>query len=1001
MSDIMRLIPFDQLMKWILEEYKSSHTVFGVVPTARNKAGGVSRPLFAEKIESPFGPAAGPHTQLCQNIVAAYVAGCSFFELKTVQIMDGRELAECVKKPCITAKDECYNCEWSTELTVQEAFDEYVKGWFACKLLARELELVDTNGFVFNMSVGYTFEGIQSPKIDNYIEGLKDASPTPIWQECQKWTLEHLDLFKRVDEAFVKSISSQVCSSITLSTLHGCPPQEIERIAVYLIEEKKLNTYVKCNPTLLGYDFARKTLDDLGFDYMVFDDHHFKEDLQFSDAVPMFRRLIDKARSQGLEFGVKLTNTFPVDVAASELPSEEMYMSGRSLFPLSIEAALRISKEFNGQLRISYSGGADVWNIRALLDVGIWPVTMATTILKPGGYQRFAQIAQSLEPSSHGFGGVNVEALAKLAQESRNGAAYRKPIKPLPNHKLEKKLPLLNCFTAPCRVGCPIGQDIPAYLRLADQGDYDAALAVITERNPLPFITGTICPHRCTDKCCRSSYEDSVHIREVKLEAAEKAVDGLLSRVAAQRSVATGIKVAVVGAGPAGISAASLLARGGVDVTVFERADVLGGVVRQVIPGFRISNEAIERDVGLARAWGVRFETGKDIASLKGLKAQGYDAVIAAIGAWKHGELELASGQAMNVIDFLLAFRENPASLNLGESVVIIGGGNTAMDAARAALKVPGVEKVRIVYRRTKRYMPADEEELVMALEDEVEFCELLAPLSWEKDTLWCQVMRLGAPDSSGRRSVSSTDQKVAVPATAVIASVGESIDSRLYVESGVSVDKKGRPIVDPTTMETSVKGIYAIGDGCRGAATVVEAIADATAAATAIAAISVERCSPLNVNASDLPARAKKGQLRVEAARQNAGCDGARCLECATVCELCVDVCPNRANVSVRLTGQSPQIVHVDGMCNECGNCATFCPYNGRPYTDKFTLFWNEEDFTGSENEGFLPLNDGLLKVRLDGQVEQCRLEDRKLPDDVTRLIAAVLAQQNYMVRS
>ena len=303
MSDIMRPIPFGRLMDWILTEYRAHGSVFGVTKLVRH-TNGQALPIFAEKIESPYGPAAGPHTQLAQNLVAAYAAGSRFFELKTVQIMDGEELSKCVAKPCITAEDECYNCEWSTELTVPQAYDEYVKAWFACKLLARELGLGDPDGFVFNMSVGYDLAGIRSEKIDAYIEGMKDASASPVWNACMDWTLAHLDRFQKVDAAYVKAISPKVSASITESTLHGCPPDEIERIATYLITEKGLNTYVKCNPTLLGYEFARRTLDDLGFDYVAFDDHHFVEDLQWADAVPMFRRLTALTRARGLEFGV-------------------------------------------------------------------------------------------------------------------------------------------------------------------------------------------------------------------------------------------------------------------------------------------------------------------------------------------------------------------------------------------------------------------------------------------------------------------------------------------------------------------------------------------------------------------------------------------------------------------------------------------------------------------------------------------------------------------------
>ena len=170
MSDIMRPIPFAQLMDWILTEHAEKKSIFGVRKIVKHEGG--ADPIFAEKIETPFGPAAGPNSQLAQNIIASYVAGARFFELKTVQVMDGEELSKCVAKPCIVAEDECYNCEWSTELTVPQAMNEYIKAWWACKLLARELGLGDPDGFVFNMSVGYDLEGIKSPKVDAYIEGM-------------------------------------------------------------------------------------------------------------------------------------------------------------------------------------------------------------------------------------------------------------------------------------------------------------------------------------------------------------------------------------------------------------------------------------------------------------------------------------------------------------------------------------------------------------------------------------------------------------------------------------------------------------------------------------------------------------------------------------------------------------------------------------------------------------------------------------------------------------
>lgn len=179
MSDIMRPIPFSKLMTWIMEEKKTYGTVFGV--HKNYKADDKALELFGDKLETPIGPAAGPNSQLCQNIVAAYYAGSRFFELKTVQVLDGEDLP--VAKPCILATDECYNTEWSTELLIPQAMDEYIKAWFALKIIAKEFGLGDSNGFIFNMSVGYDLEGIKSDKVNSFIEGLKDASKTDIWNE--------------------------------------------------------------------------------------------------------------------------------------------------------------------------------------------------------------------------------------------------------------------------------------------------------------------------------------------------------------------------------------------------------------------------------------------------------------------------------------------------------------------------------------------------------------------------------------------------------------------------------------------------------------------------------------------------------------------------------------------------------------------------------------------------------------------------------------------------
>lgn len=996
MSEIMRPMSIGHLMHWIMSEYEQKKSIFGIEKIVKHE-NGQALPIYEEKIESPFGPAAGPNSQLAQNIVAAYVAGSRFFELKTVQVMDGADLAACISRPCIIAGDECYNCEWSTELYVPQAFAEYVKAWVACKLIAKEYNLGDPDAFVFNMSVGYDLEGIKSPKVDKYINDMIEAKDTEVFKECINWALEHVNEFKNVDEEYIRNISSNVSNSITESTLHGCPPAEIERIATYLITEKHLNTFIKCNPTLLGYEYARKRLDGLGFDYIAFDDHHFVEDLQWADAVPMLHRLYDLCQEKGLEFGVKITNTFPVDVTRNELPSNEMYMAGRALFPLSIHVARLLTDEFQGKLRISYSGGATIENIKDLFGAGIWPITMATNILKPGGYQRMSQIADELmECGSERFSGVNVAALAAIDDGVEAKAMYRKPVKPLPERHVDKKLPLFDCFNAPCRNGCPIEQDIPAYLQAMVDGDAKKALEIILERNPLPFITGTICPHHCGDKCMRNYYEETLHIRETKLAAASQAYNEILPALKAEGSVA-GKKVAIIGGGPAGLAAATFLSRAGVAVTVFERKEQLGGVVRNVIPEFRITADSIDKDVELCKAYGAEFKLGAEVTSVKALKAEGYTDVIVSIGAWKPGRSPLAYGEVTDALEFLMEAKKNGASMNIGKDVVVLGGGNTAMDVARAAKRLPGVEHVRLIYRRTKRYMPADEEELQLAIEDGVEFLELLAPVGAENGKLKCSVMELGAPDASGRRSPVDTGRTEEYPADTIIAAIGETIDTTLYAELGVEMDAKGRPVVDANMMTTEA-GVYAVGDSRRGPATVVEAIADSAKAAAAIAGISYDKYAEENVAADEKLYTAKKGVQ----SRDTGKTPDDRCLGCPTVCEVCTDVCPNRANVAIHVPGKcKAQIIHVDGMCNECGNCEVFCPYKGgRPYKDKFTLYWSEEDFLDSTNEGFLPLEGTQVKVRLDGKVETVDIAgETDLSADAVAVIRTVLKDYEYLI--
>ena len=980
MSEKMYPIPFKSLMNWIVTEYAREGEIFGV--HTPYYATGKTLPIFGERIETPFGPAAGPNSQLAQNIIAAYMAGARFFEVKTVQKMDGAELAACVPRPCILAADEGYNQEWSTELEVPQARDEYIKAWCALKVLSKVYGFGDPDGFVFNMSVGYDLEGIKGEKVNTYIDNMMDASETKQFKEC----LEVLTELFPAEKDYIASISPRVSRSVTVSTLHGCPPQEIERIASYLLTEKHLHTFVKCNPTILGYKTARTILDSMGYDYIVFDEHHFNEDLQWVDAVPMFERLQALADSKGLEFGLKLSNTFPVDTTRNELPGTEMYMSGRSLFPLTIEMCNRISRQFNGKMRISFAGGAEFFNCDKLFAAGIWPITVATTILKPGGYNRLHQMVEKTEKLPYkAFCGTDSSAISDMSTASHSDFHHLKPIKPVASRKSEEKVPWIDCFTAPCKGGCPIHQDIPEYIELCRKGLYGPALKLITEKNALPFITGTICAHRCQNKCSRNFYEESVQIRDTKLVAATKGYGALMADIKVPAKV-EGKKAAIIGGGPTGIAAAYFLGRAGIETTIFEREEKLGGVPRYVIPAFRISDEAIDKDVAFMERYGVEVKCGAPAPSVEELKKLGYTHILIATGAWQAGKLDIP-GNVKGVIGWMKEMKTQVKPC-LDGHVVVVGAGNTAMDAARVAKRM-GAASSTIVYRRTKKEMPADEHELKLAIDEGVNLVELAAPVAQENGKLKLEKMKLGEPDASGRRSPLATGEFFEIPCDLVISAVGEKVDAKLMADNGIEMERKG------PAFKTNVENVWCAGDAHRGPATVVEGIADAASFAEAVIGEAHTYDIPEAAYPSKAQAIAKKGILKMA---KDACCEGSRCLDCYTVCENCADSCPNRANVVIKLSDGRHQILHIDKMCNECGNCTQFCPYASEPCRDKFTLFQTKEDMEDSRNAGVLFLGGDKVLVRMAEVKEYDLSQPNELPKEIENLILTVRSKYAYL---
>ena len=1036
----MRPIPFGELLTRIMGEFRNHDSIFSIDKAQFYKDDRKNTVnVFSQSCTTPMGPAAGPHTQLSQNIVASYLVGARFIELKTVQIMDHLEIA----KPCIDARDEGYNVEWSTEYTLEKAYDEYLKAWIVLHMIesAMEGKVVEKPSFIFNMSCGYNLEGIKQEKMQIFIDSMIDAGKKPLFDEyineakalLDEGILEGSDWEGREEcvRKTLDKISRNICPSVTVSTMHGCPPKEIEAICSYLLTEKKLDTFVKLNPTLLGYDTVRKVLDDLGFNYVVLKRESFEHDLQLSDAKAMLHRLVELAGKEGRKFGVKLTNTLgnvnPQDV----LPGDERYGSGRILLPLSTRVALILSEEFNGTLPISYSGGVSALSVKELFEIGIHPITLATDMLHPGGYAKMKQLCEICKeaPEAWKKETIDVSRLRKFVEEvsSPKGIAG-KEFRGTNSSKVGTPLSLFDCYVAPCVEACPIHQPIPEYVALAGEGRLAEALSLIYTSNALPNITGWICDHQCQNHCTRMDYEGPVQIREVKRIAAEKGFDEFKASMWEKPDEPADVKAAVIGAGPAGLAAAYFLAVAGFDTSVFEEEKNAGGVVANIIPEFRIPLEAVEKDVQFIKDNGVKFNFGTE-KTIKELRDEGFEYIFVGVGATASNDPHVSgNGPRESAISFLLRSK-NGEKINLGKNVVVVGGGNTAMDAARMAIRTQGVESVTVVYRRSQSEMPADREEYEMALSDGVKFLFLANPSDVTDGIMNLKKMVLGEKDASGRRKPVESGETFSLDCSYMISAIGEKADQNVLDAIGVGEEGK----------------VYIIGDTKTGPSTVVRCIASAQSAVDdAIDKVYEDilsqdddekecdcegecTCSSqeeevieededideIRSEEDDFFAsiREKKSSVLLSASKTSKDflkTEAKRCLECSYYCNKCTEVCPNRANVmlDMRDTGlfDDPfQILHLDAYCNECGNCAAFCPHDGGPYLKKFTLFSRPDDFENSTNSGFYCEND-QVKIRLDGKIIDGEIDkDGKLvadvPEEVKAMVETVFVSYSYLL--
>ena len=406
-------------------------------------------------------------------------------------------------------------------------------------------------------------------------------------------------------------------------------------------------------------------------------------------------------------------------------------------------------------------------------------------------------------------------------------------------HIVDKRCPATACrniVRAPCRHTCPAGVDVPRYVRFIAAGRYGEALAVIREKIPFPSVCGWVCFHPCETKCRRLQIDEAIAVRALKRFAVMRGK--ARRRVKTPPAPPTGKRVAVVGSGPAGLTAAYYLAKRGHRVVVYEREAEPGGTLRTGIPPFRLPREMLDDDIKMIRKAGVRIRTKASAPSVARLLSKGYDAVVLAYGAMKGQKMGIPGEDAPQVYDVLTFLREailgTPPSV--GKSVAVIGGGSSAMDGARMARRL-GAGDVTVIYRRTRAEMPAAPEEVEEALAEDVRMEFLAAPTEIAPNggrlSVKCIRMALGAVDESGRpRPVPLEGSEFTLDVDAVIMAIGQSVESS--TEPGYEVDRRGRVRADKRTLQTSRPGVFAAGDVVTGPATVIEAIAAGRRAAIA-----------------------------------------------------------------------------------------------------------------------------------------------------------------------
>jgi len=504
--------------------------------------------------------------------------------------------------------------------------------------------------------------------------------------------------------------------------------------------------------------------------------------------------------------------------------------------------------------------------------------------------------------------------------------------------------PVLIEGLAPCSHACPGKIGIREYLALLGEGKIREAAELLTEDNPLAAITGRVCPCFCEPDCNRGEFDQPIAIKSIERLLGDYAIKQGFSRSGLPIKKE---RVAIIGSGPAGLSAAYYLARYGYQVTIFEALPVAGGMLYWGVPEYRLPNKIVAEEIEAIKSLGVEIKTkvaiGQEL-TLKAFLAEGYDAVLVAVGAWNDLKLNVPGEDAEGVIPGVRFLKRvnSGGKVKVGEKVCVIGGGNTAIDSARVATRL-GAEHVGILYRRSRAEMPAVSEEVEAALGEGIEIQFLVSPIELiagdgKVKGIRCLRMELGEPDDSGRRKpIPIAGSEFDVDADTVIAAIGQAPDLSLLGDSEIEVARNGTISANPDTLATNIPKVFVAGDVQTGPATVIQAVAAGKKAALGInswltgsetlASPEDERVvkyKDLNVNYFEHEPRQELAGVELETLKDAAIAEAKRCFHCGSCneCNTCWFLCPDGTILS-----KDGKVDFDYDYCKGCGICVEECP--------------------------------------------------------------------------